>query len=195
MLRIPDILRAIFTRGLVPLLCCQVSFCGIITVITNLAKDNMLLRPFEMLFSPCALFVTKWAQAAYLQGAHSLMKEHTITYWAEHCPPMLCLAHSGVVMCLSQRVSPALGLCLIQLHFYGHLLYQYHLLTLYNHMGVCVIWVTASKCGLNMKCRISGSVACPFMVHMLNLSPAKCSFCNEVISFPSCGRLGAQDIH
>lgn len=41
----------------------------------------------------------------------------------------------------------------------------------------------------------SGSGASPFMVHMLDLSPAKCSFWDEVISFPSCGRLGARDIH
>lgn len=55
----------------------------------------------------------------YLQGAHSHCDSRSYicmhkgthnlidTYRTEHWPPILCLARSRVVMCLSQRVPPA----------------------------------------------------------------------------------------
>lgn len=49
--------------------------------------------------------LTLWLSHTYAchRGAHILVD----TYRTEHWPPTLCLARSGVVMCLSQRVPPA----------------------------------------------------------------------------------------
>ena len=52
------------------------------------------------------------------EGTH---RPHTYTCRIQHCPPILCLAHSRVVMCSSQRVPPASISHFIPIHFKGYL--------------------------------------------------------------------------
>lgn len=111
------------------------------------------------------------------------------------------------VMCLCQRVLPASILCSIPVNFRG--IYQRHLVAL---LTVCVLvqcvcgavcWTQWNHCFQN-KCSISlqsqssgvsiyGAHAWP--VPPLVFGSAKCSVWDEVISFPSHGRLGDQDVH
>lgn len=64
-----------------------------------------------------------------------------------------------------------------------------------THSGIKVLTTNAAFHGS------LGPLMCPFMVHMLDLcgcfvfSSAKCLVWDEVISFPSHGRLGDHDMH